>query len=297
MDDIDWEGTFSTKISVPQFKMLFIAIHTAFNGNLYLTMSPADTGNMDTDTVNTCFDFINLQLYGNFDIGQHFCQAGVNPALLGYGAKFESAYQTADEAYEGYSDGFIYNKVQYPYALITQWRLNSNNYEFEQSQQILLYQFVNLIQTASFNDTVVISNAGNPPITQLQINSGEVLDALQATNTTSGGTVFGMLQHGGNGGNPSTININPGDMITKITGFTGVWFGWNCVVQMTITTKNGNTYGPYGTMNNVSSKNAFSYIAPSGQSIAAFSGTTIKVPEASGNESYVVGSLNVSYSG
>src|SRR6185436_3663187 len=186
----------------------------------------------------------------------------------------------------GYQAGFSSNNTQYNYKVTTQWRLNSGNFAYEQSQQILYYQFIYGIQNSGFDDTAIISNAGNPPITSLQINSGNVLDAIQATNTLSGQTVFQMLQHGGNCGSPSPVTLQAGDVITQISGYTGIWFGWNCIVQVTIKTKNGNVYGPFGSMNNVSSKSPFSYVAPPGQSIVAFRGTTIHVPEAGGTTSY-----------
>lgn len=51
--------------------------------------------------------------------------------LLAYGAKFESDFQTAQAAYDGYTTG--------RYNLVTQWRLNSDNFEFEQARQTTLY--------------------------------------------------------------------------------------------------------------------------------------------------------------
>jgi hypothetical protein len=217
---------------------------------------------------------------------------------MAYGAKFESAYQDADEAYAGYAGGFTYNNKQYPFNSAMQWRLNSNNFAYEQSQQILLYQFANNVQNASFDDTTVIANAGNPPITQLTINAGEIIDAIEATNT---GTANGqpqpwyLLQHGGNGGNTSTITLEPGDVIVEITGYTGNWFGWNVVAQLTITTRNGVTYGPYGNMSNVNNPQAFTWQAPGGQMIVAFSGSTQRVPEAGGSNSYIFAGLGASY--
>jgi hypothetical protein len=303
--DIDWEGDFARKaITKEQFAILFQAIRTKFNTNpqqyFYITLSPAEVGTLDPNTVNTCFDFLNLQLYSNFTDTDEFTSAGVLPGLLQYGAQFEKGYgiwQSADSAFAGYQAGFSYNNTQYNYQVTTQWRLNSGNFIYEQSQQILYYQFIYGIQNSSFDDTAIISKSGKPPITAFQINSGEVLDAIQATNTLPGPIVLQLLQHGGNCGSPSSVALQPGDVISQISGYTGTWFGWNCIVQITIKTKNGNVYGPYGNMNNVSSKNPFSYVAPQGQSIIAFSGTTIHVPEVDGMLTYVVGSLNVSYSG
>jgi len=299
--DIDWEGAFACSISTQQFTILFSAIRSVFNTStkyLYLTLSPASVGNLDATTVNTDFDFLNLQLYSTFTSPNEFLKVGITPAKLQYGAQFEQGigiWQNANQVFKAYSAGFDYKNIHYPYNIVTQWRLNSGNYEYEQSQQILLHQLIYSIQTSNFNDTGIISNAGNPPITGLIIRSGEILDSIQATNTSSVGAVFNLLQHGGNGGGQSIITLDKGDVITKITGYKGVWFGWNCIAQITVTTKNGKTYGPFGNMNNVSSKTSFSYVASSGQSIVAFSGATTRIPEGDGTPSFIVTDLNVSY--
>ena len=300
--DIDWEGQFSYDITPQQFSILFNAIRSAFNSGtnsyLYLSFSPANTGNLDVSTMNTCFDIINLQLYSGFTFVNDFTSIGINPLLMAYGAKFESNYQNANNAYYGAQQGFTYNNNNYVYNNITQWRLNSNNYEFEQSQQVLLYGLAYGTGNSSFNDGAIMTKAGNPPITSLTINSGEVLDAIQATNTgvfDGKPGLFGLLQHGGNGGSGNTINLNAGDLITEVSGYTGTWFGWNVVAQITIKTMNGQVYGPFGTMANVTSATPFDFSAPAGKSIVAFNGSTVQVPESIGGNSFVISSLNVSF--
>lgn len=299
--DIDWEGGFSYAITPQQFAILFSAIRAAFNASggdyLYLSFSPANTGNLDVNTMNTCFDICNLQLYSGFTFVEDFVSIGINPELMAYGAKFESNFQNANQAYTQAQQGFNYNGTQYDYNNITQWRLNSDNYEFEQGQQILLYQLAYGIGSSSFNDGAIVSNAGNPVISNFTVRSGEVLDAVQATNTGTFNNqpgVLGLLQHGGNGGHSNSITINAGDPIVKVSGYTGNWYGWNVVAQLSITTQSGKIYGPYGNMNNVNNQQPFSYTAPSGQSIVAFNGNTIQVPVAGGGTSMVVSSLEVS---
>ena len=44
-------------------------------------------------------------------------------------------YQTAQQAYDD-------NKANYHYSVFTQWRLNSDNYQFEQTQQQELHSLV-----------------------------------------------------------------------------------------------------------------------------------------------------------
>jgi hypothetical protein len=300
--DLDWEGAFSTNISQEQFSILFTAIRSAFNTNagsyMYLTMCPAEVGNLDVPTVNSCFDLVTLQLYSGFTAPTEFTGIGITPTLLAYGAKFESNYQNANQANSGALAGFPFSGQQYVYNNITQWRLNSGNYIFEQGQQMLLYQLAYNKPGGIFNDGAIVARAGNPQLSNLVIRSGDVVDAIQATCTGvfngKPGTL-GLLQHGGNGGNSNSINLKAGDLITEVSGYTGSWYGWNVVAQLKIKTKAGVVYGPFGTMNNVTGKNAFTYTAPQNQCIIALNGSTIQVPTAQGSTTLVINELSVSY--
>jgi len=136
--DIDWEYPLSDQTTQENFKLLFSAVGQLFQQQgepYYLTLSPADVGNLDAGTVNQYFSFINLQLYSGFTNPQEFVQAGVTSDLFAYGAKFESNYQTAQQAFDD-------NSKNYNYGNFTNWRLNSENFEFEQQQQKDLYQLV-----------------------------------------------------------------------------------------------------------------------------------------------------------
>lgn len=142
--DVDWESSLSDVTTQEQFKVLFTAIGNRFRSagkKYYLTLSPAAVGNLDADTVNSYFDFVALQLYSGFTNPSDFTEAGVNGDLLAYGAKFEAdqpsppdgpGHQTAQSAYD--------QAQQLGYVTYTQWRLNSQNYEFEQDQQLDLYK-------------------------------------------------------------------------------------------------------------------------------------------------------------
>ena len=144
--DIDWESPISDDTPQEQFKLLFTAIGTLLRSQdkkYYLSLSPAEVGNLDPDTVNANFDFVALQLYSGFTDPQDFINAGVNPGLLAYGAKFEAdgpsqpdgqGHQTAQDAYQ--------QAQQLGYTTYTQWRLNSQNYVFEQDQQVELFKLV-----------------------------------------------------------------------------------------------------------------------------------------------------------
>jgi len=303
--DVDWEDPLDSSLTQQQFGILFRAIRAAFDEArdkyYYLTLSPADFPDnlqyIDAAAVNACVDFLNLQLYSQFITKDEYTGIGIDAKLLAYGAKFESKgngvaapYQDAQSAYQGMQSG--------GYGIATQWRLNSGDYQFEQAQQMLLHQLVYGAPGPQFDDTPIVGAAGNPPITGLTIRSGNVLDALQATNTgsfDSAPLTYQLLQHGGNGGDATTVKLNSGDKIVKVSGYTGTWYGWNVVVQITLHTQKGKSYGPYGSMAGVTSKTAFDYTAPAGQSVVAFSGSWVTVPEAGGDPSNVIASLNVSY--
>ncbi len=298
--DIDWEWNFSTLTPTNQMSLVLQALRTAFNAQpqiYYLTLSPATNEHLDGSVVNDTVDFINMQLYCDCTGAGDYTGIGISQALLAYGAKFESRgngdktpYQNAQNAYQQMTSG--------GYGISTQWRLNSGDFQYEQAQQMILSQLVNGTPGTTFDDTPIIGAAGNPPVSQMVVRSGEVLDAIQTTNSGAfeGGPVsYILLQHGGNGGNPSTVAIPSGDSISEVSGYTGIWFGWPCVLQITIKTFGGRVFGPFGTMANASSKTPFTFTAPSGQSIVAFSGSIVNVPVAGGGTTYIVASLNPSY--
>jgi len=302
--DVDWESPLSDSGTSQQFQLLFTAIRTAFtaqNRYYYLVLSPDEVGTLDAQTVNDAFDFVNLQLYDGFTCPEQFINAGVSQKLLAYGAKFEVnngvPYETAQQAAAFWvPQGQCRQNLTYD--VITQWRLNSNDFQYEQAQQMILYQLVYGIPGTSFDDTPIIGAAGNPTISQMIVRSGEVLDAIQATNSGSfqGNPVsYTLLQHGGNGGTASKVSIPSGDSIVEVSGYTGIWFGWNCVLQITIKTKGGKVFGPFGTMTNASSKTPFTYTAPQGKSIVAFGGSIVNVPVAGGGTTFIVQSLSASY--
>lgn len=145
------------------------------------------------------------------------------------------------------------------------------------------------VSGASFNDTGMALMSGSP-ITQMVVRSGDVLNAIQATNGT-----WTMPQHGGDSGAATSFTLDAGDSIVEVSGYTGTWFGWNCVLQLTLKTKAGKTYGPYGSMAHATSQVAFSYTAPQGQALLAFYGTTVNVPLADGSRTDIIASLGVSY--
>jgi hypothetical protein len=167
---------------------------------------------------------------------------------------------------------------------------------------MILYQLGNPPTGNTFDDTPIVAAAGNPQITNMTIRSGDVLNAIQAVNTGNGqyntgtqgtGTgLFTLLQHGGNSGGSQAITIPLTDPIVSISGFTGTWYGWQCVLQLTLTGKSGKTYGPYGTMAGSTTKTPFTQSATTGQSVVGFSGSSVTVPLADGSQTAIIASLN-----
>lgn len=305
--DIDWEGDVSNDLTRDQFRILFTAIRQAFDAQpvkYYLSFTPAwPTESIDYTALNATFDFISPQFYDGMPLSA-FLSAGMSPALIGYGAQFEpdnSAPNTsAQQVWSAVSPGFTQGGQQYEYQDIFMWRLNSNNYQFEQAQFMILGQLVQPPTGYTFDDSAIVGAAGNPAITALTIRSGDVLDALQAVNTgttsantgAGGANLYTLLQHGGNGGDAQTLTIAASDPIVAISGFTGFWYGWPCVLQLTLTTRSGKTYGPFGSMSGSAAQTPFTQVAPAGQSVVAFSGTTLTVPLAGGNLTSIIGSVN-----
>lgn len=161
---------------------------------------------------------------------------------------------------------------------------------------MILHQLVHGPSSASFDDGPIVGAAGTTAISSMVVRSGEVLDGLQVTSSgTSSGwdqpVDYALPPHGGNGGRADTIVIAQGDSVASVSGYTGNWYGWQCVLQLTVTTRQGQVFGPYGTMGGATSPTPFSFTAPAGQSILSFSGTTETVPLADGSTTSIVASL------
>jgi hypothetical protein len=92
-------------------------------------------------------------------------------------------------------------------------------------------------------------------------------------------------------GNEDIQKVSATDPIVTISGYTGTWLGESVVAQVQFETKNGVIFGPYGSMNGVTSKTPFSATAPAGQSIVAFSGATVVPSEVADGASAVIALL------
>ncbi len=305
--DVDWEGDV-TSMTQTQFQILFSTIRQVFDAQsakYYLTMAPAwSYSTYDYPTLKEAFDVVSPQFYDGTPLSD-FLDAGMSPTNIGYGAQFEpgnaAPNASAQEVWEAVSQGFSYNGTNYNYQDIFMWRLNSGNYQFEQAQLMILSQLANPSTGNAFDDTATVAAAGNPSITQMTIQAGDILNAIQAVNTGTtsynigtqgpGSGIFTLLQHGQSSGVSQTIDIPSTDPIVSISGYTGIWYGWNCVLQLTLTGQSGKTYGPYGSMSGATSQTPFTQSGQNGQTVVAFNGSTVTVPLAGGGETAIIASI------
>ncbi|RKI49502.1 hypothetical protein D7Y27_02660 [Corallococcus sp. AB004] len=111
--------------------------------------------------------------------------------------------------------------------------------------------------------------SGWGPMTSLLVRSGDIIDAIQPSYGSNAAPY-----QGGPGGNAHTIDLTD-DGIVSMTGYTGTYFGMTQIAQVTFKTARGKTYGPYGTMANVSNAKPYSLVVPTGSAIRSFFGTTV----------------------
>lgn len=290
--DIDWESPISNLTST-QSSAWLKALRQAFGSTYYISISPAVAYNLDGSTVNNTCNIINLQNYSGFTDPVDFVNIGINPSLLGFGAKFETSgnkpFQNALQACQQYQAGFKINGKNYAYNTICNWRLDSDDWAFEQSQQLLLSMYIKgSPTTVPFDDGVIIKAQSTSTLMQTVIvSSGEVVDAIQSSNQNKDGSyTVEMLQHGGDTGkaNPP-ISLPNG--LTQFSYITGNWYGNYIIAQITI---NGISY-PKSISSSVSGQQIKNATAPSGQTIVAFSGATQMVQLAGGGYTWVLSEI------
>lgn len=290
--DIDWEQPTSS-LNQQQCGAWLDALGTAFGDTYYLAVSASsnqsgNVSNLNAASVNANVDVFNLQSLWVYDPSV-FIAHGINANLLGFGAYFESGI-TALYASQQYAAGIPYKGQIYPYQTMMSWRLDSSNWPFEQSQQLLMRPYLSGRPYAiAFNDGAILSVQTTPTLIQnIVIRSGDVVDAIQSTNVSSDGSyVVNLLQHGGDGGSAhNPIQLSNG--LPAFSYVTGDWYGQNVVVQITI---NGTSY-PTTINPNVSGTQSFQVTAPAGKTIVAFSGETCHVSLAGGGFTWVLSKIN-----
>lgn len=135
--DIDWESNMFGPITQDKCKILFNSIGAAFkkqtDKHYYFSISPAELTKLQKDFVNNNVGFINLQLYYDPNLPGECTRMGINKNLLAQGVSFESG-TTVQQAYAIFKQG--------GYSVVTNWRLNSSNFPFEQTSQQQLFKLV-----------------------------------------------------------------------------------------------------------------------------------------------------------
>lgn len=291
--DIDWEEP-TSQLSPDQCAAWLNALRQAFGSTYFISLSPATTDGLNADAVNNNCDIINLQTYSGFTNASDFVDIGINPSLLGFGAKFETSYgkpfQNAFNAYQQYQGGFEAGSNSYAYNTICTWRLDSDNWAFEQGQQLLLNMYIKgTPDTVPFDDSVIINVQTTPTLIQsISVWSGDVVDAIQSGNQNQDGTyIVEMLQHGGDTGKQNPVITLPKGL-AQFSYVTGYWYGNTVIVQITIA---GKSY-PASINPSVSGQQTTNVTAPSGKTIVAFSGSTQKVQLAGGGYTWVLSAIN-----
>ena len=290
--DIDWEQPTSS-LTQAQCGAWFNALGKAFGDTYYLAVSASsnqsgNVQNLNANAVNANVDVFNLQSYWVSEPGA-FIEHGINADLLGFGAYFESNV-TALEAYQDYEAGINYQGQTYPYQTMMSWRLDSSNWPFEQSQQLLLRQYMTRKPyEVPFDDGAILKQQTTATLIKtVAIRSGDIVDAIQCTNASSDGSYeVQLLQHGGDGGaanNP--INLTNG--LTAFSYVVGDWYGQQVIAQITI---NGISY-PSALSQAVSNAQTHQVTAPNGKTIVAFSGQTLYVNLSGGSFTWVLAQIN-----
>lgn len=158
-------------------------------------------------------------------------------------------------------------------------------------QEIPTYRFDGLVgatQYYEFDEDAYnnISGIEGSPITQIVIQHGDIIDNLQVHTNDS--VVQVVPSYHGNGLS-ETITFSD-DVLTSISGSWGEWFGSIYILQLTFHTRNGQTYGPYGTMQFATSENQFRFDAETDEQIVAITGAGAY---ANNGEAIFLGSLGV----
>lgn len=145
------------------------------------------------------------------------------------------------------------------------------------------------VQATTFDDTSAAQSL-QQPLTVIHVQHGNIVDGIQAFY---GSARTALPHHGGNGGTATEIVLDPGDGVTQISGFYGGWFGGNYILQLTIHTKQGKTYGPFGDMQYATTRTPFSLAANANEQTIAFFGS---VAYGNNGQSQFLGSLGMTVS-
>ena len=311
--DVDWESGANCDISELEFKTFVTAIGSAFQTNnsnnpdspLWFTLTPAanfgspnPAGNMDADTVNTYIDWMNLQTYGGATPST-YTGININNDVTAAGVKM---IQYACELTKNDTASVFNTYENTGYNNVIQYTISSDVFPFTQASMIVLSQMIKGVGS-TFDDSTTMELAQYPPITSMKVYYGNVLDGVQPTNTVTTVKPNKTLKnpivlplHGGSSGTEATITLGSGEYITSCSGHVGFWYETHCVVQIQFETNKGNTFGPYGSMNNTTGTSAFSHPAQANKMIYAFQGHTANVTLADGTTTDILAGITPFFS-
>jgi hypothetical protein len=121
----------------------------------------------------------------------------------------------------------------------------------------------------AFDDTAAALATGQP-LTCIRVRSGDIVDSIQAFY---GRQATPLPAHGGTGGGPADVVVDPGDPITVVSGTWGQWFRGTYVLSLTFTTRSGKKMGPFGSEAHADTRSPFSFTVPDGATLLGFAGT------------------------
>ena len=123
-------------------------------------------------------------------------------------------------------------------------------------------------------------------ITVVVVRHGDIVDNIQVNY---GAEEFAA--HGGTGGVPSSVVLDPGDVLTEVYGATGTWFGADTVLQVGFKSRAGKTFGPFGTMRFARTQTMFHFAAQDDEELIALHGSYRPGVRASGQQTFFMNGL------
>ncbi|WP_028445918.1 glycosyl hydrolase family 18 protein [Chitinimonas koreensis] len=297
--DFDWE---QVPFEEGTASYLFTQVKQAIGNARYLSISPDTTEALDAQVVNRYVDIVNVQSYQRLNYIDRFIGLGIEPGKIHVGICSENDSTSGFFPPECGIAAYIAKCVEVGAGGLYAWRIDNDDTDHQtnlprytitrQMWQFTRGTLAQEVGGAGFDDSLMKRDRqGNAlpvtaPIATLTVRHGDVLDAIQA------GDGDGQLpQHGGYSGTAEPIALNAGDSIVEVFGYTGAWFGRNCVVQLSLRTARGQLLGPYGSMANTTDRQPFSYQAPAGKAFVGFKGTLVDVPLAGAPATTVVAQL------
>jgi hypothetical protein len=111
-------------------------------------------------------------------------------------------------------------------------------------------------------------------LTSLIVRHGNILDGLELVYDNGAARADYGNRRANSG---DTISLNRGERLVEVSGFYGSWFGARHILQLTLTTSAGRTFGPYGNMEFSNTRKPFKFSAPAGGGIVDFIGASVLV--------------------